>query len=107
MDISSEHRTKSIPPKPHRLVANINAAFVQKILHVPKRKRKPDVYHYREADDFGRRLEVAKGAAFCNPPKLRGCPARLKPVSYDRTPACLNQFFSDSALGSINRHDLI
>jgi hypothetical protein len=50
MDINGEHRAEPVPPKPHRLVANINAAFVQKILHVPKRKRKPDVHHYREAD---------------------------------------------------------
>jgi len=50
VDINGEHRAEPVPPKPHRLVANINAAFVQKILHVPKRKRKPDVHHYREAD---------------------------------------------------------
>ena len=33
-DIRSEQRAKSVPPKPHRLVANIYAALVQQILDV-------------------------------------------------------------------------
>jgi hypothetical protein len=38
-DLSGKHRTKSIPPKPNRLMADVDAAFVQKILHIAKRKR--------------------------------------------------------------------
>ena len=67
-------------------MADVDAAFVQQILHVPKRKRKPDVHHHRQADHLRAGFEVAKWAAFCHPPKLRGCPARL------------NQFCSDSAI---------
>ena len=85
MDFSGKYWAKSVPPKANRLMANINATLMQQILHISKRKRKPEVHHHRKADDFGRRLEVAKWAAFCHPPKLRGCPARL------------NQFCSDSA----------
>ena len=33
-DLSSKHRTKSIPPKPNCFVADLNASFVQKIFHV-------------------------------------------------------------------------
>ena len=43
------------PPEPHRFVADIDAAFVQKIFDIPKRKRKPDVHHHRQADDLGGR----------------------------------------------------
>ena len=32
--LSSQHRTKSIPPKPNCFVADLNASFVQKIFHV-------------------------------------------------------------------------
>ena len=67
-------------------MADVDAAFVQKIFDIPKRKRKPDVHHHRHADHLRAGFEVAKWAAFCHPPKLRGCPARL------------NQFYSDSAI---------
>jgi hypothetical protein len=32
-----EHRTEPVPPKSHRLVADIDAAFKQEILDVPQR----------------------------------------------------------------------
>ena len=32
--LSSQHRTKSIPPKPNCFVADLNASFVQKIFHI-------------------------------------------------------------------------
>ena len=66
-------------------MANINTAFVQQIFHTSKRKWKPDVHHHRQADHLRAGFEVAKWAAFCHLPKLKGCPARL------------NQFYSDSA----------
>ena len=34
-DLGGEHRAEPVPPKPHRLVANINTALVQQILDVP------------------------------------------------------------------------
>jgi len=49
------------------------------------KKRKPDVHHHPEADYLRAGFEVAKWAAFCHFPKLKGCPARL------------NQFCSDEA----------
>jgi hypothetical protein len=60
-DLHGEHRTKSIPPEPHRFVADIDATFMQKIFDIAKLKREPDIHHHRQADDLGGRLEVAKG----------------------------------------------
>ena len=42
-----------------------------------------------EAEAAMGQIELAKWAAFCHPPKLRGCPARL------------NQFCSDSAFDCV------
>ena len=66
-------------------MADVDAAFVQQIFHISKRKWDPDIHHHRQADDLRARLEVAKWAAFCHPAKLSGCPAHL------------NKFCSDSA----------
>ena len=90
-DLCGKQRTKAVPPKSNRFMADVDAAFVQKILDVPKRKRKPDVHHHRQADHLRAGFEVAKWAAFCHPPKLKGCPARL------------NQFCSDSACHGVCR----
>ena len=65
-DLSSKQRTKSVPPKSNRLIADVDAAFVQQILHVPKRQRETDIHHHGQTDDLGARLEVAKWAAFCH-----------------------------------------
>ena len=87
-DLCGKQRTKPVPPETDRFMADVDAAFVQKILHVPKRKRKLDVRHHRQADHLRAGFGVAKWAAFWHPPKLRGCPARL------------NQFCSDSVAKS-------
>jgi hypothetical protein len=50
----------TVPPVPHRLMADLNAALVQKILDVVEREREPDVEHHRQSDDLGARLEVSE-----------------------------------------------
>ena len=35
-DLASKHRTKPIPPQPHRLVADIDPAFEQQIFDLPQ-----------------------------------------------------------------------
>jgi len=35
--LSRKHRAKIIPPKPNGLLADVDAAFVQQILNIPKR----------------------------------------------------------------------
>jgi len=35
-DFRGEHRTKTVPPEPHRFMADIDATFMQKILDIAK-----------------------------------------------------------------------
>ena len=46
-DFGGKHRAKSIPPKPNRLMANIDALLMQQILHIPQRQRVANVKHHR------------------------------------------------------------
>jgi hypothetical protein len=82
-DFGSKHRAKSVPPKPNRLMADVDAAFVQKILHISKRKRKTNVHHNSQADDLGTGFEITKGGTFCHPATLIAHPARLNKFSSD------------------------
>ena len=79
-DFRSKHRAKSVPAEPNRFVADVDPALVQEILDIPKRKRKPDIHHNRQADDFETRLEVLEWVAFCHSVKLDHRPARLNKV---------------------------
>jgi hypothetical protein len=82
-DLSGKHRAKSVPPKPNRLMAKVDATFMQKIFYIPQRERKPHIHHNGQADDLWARLEVTKGETFCHPERLGGRPARLKKSSSD------------------------
>ena len=42
-DLSGKHRAKSVPPKPNRLMVDVDATLMQKILHIPQRERKPHI----------------------------------------------------------------
>jgi hypothetical protein len=44
-DLSGKQRAKSVPPKSSGFIADVDAAFVQKILDIPGRKQKPDRHH--------------------------------------------------------------
>lgn len=61
-------------------MADFDPAFMQQIFHVPQRQQEPDLHHHRKADDFGERLEVAKGAALGHPERLCCRHAPLKQV---------------------------
>ncbi|WP_282168757.1 hypothetical protein [Ruegeria atlantica] len=58
-------------------MADLDAALVQKIFNIAKRKRKPNIHHDGQTDDLGARLEVAKRAASCHPATLSARPTRL------------------------------
>jgi hypothetical protein len=47
-----KHRTEPIPPEPHRLMADVDAAFEQQILDLAQRKRIADLQHHRQANDL-------------------------------------------------------
>jgi hypothetical protein len=72
---------------PNRLMADVDSAsaFVQRVLNIAKRKRKPNVQHHSQPNDLVARLEVVEGAVFCHPTMLITRTARL------------NRFCSDSA----------
>jgi hypothetical protein len=65
-------------------MADVDAEFVQKILHIPQRERKPHIHHNGQPDDLWARLKVTKGGTFCHPTTLISRPARLKKISSDR-----------------------
>ena len=83
-DFSSEHRAKSIPLIPHRFVADVDAALVQKILDNTKRKRKSDVHHDRQADDLGAAVKALERVWFCHEQRLRNHPARFTQICLTR-----------------------
>ena len=63
-DLSSKHRAKSIPPVPHRFVADVDAALVQQVLDVSERKWKANVHHDRQANDLRAAVKVLEGVRF-------------------------------------------
>ena len=67
-------------------MADVDAAFMQQVLDIPKREQKPYIHHNGQANDLRARLELAEGAAFGHPERLSSRPARL------------NKFSSDSAV---------
>ena len=69
-DFSSEEWAKSIPPITNCFVTNIYASFVEQVLYITKRKRKPDIHHHSETDNLGRCLEIAEGIVVLHPQRL-------------------------------------
>ena len=81
-------RCRQTPMLPFR--GCLSLRLPQKILHVPQRKREPNVEHHRQVDDLWAALEVAERARFAHAPQLRNRPARLKPSSFDTATALLS-----------------
>ena len=80
-DLVGEHRTETVPPKPYRLAADVDAPLEQNILDLPQRQRIADIHHHREADHLGRAVEITEGIAHRR--TLRNLARRLKPVYSD------------------------
>ena len=49
-DLRGEYRAEPVPPKTHRLVADVDATLEQQIFNLPQGKRIADVHHDREAN---------------------------------------------------------
>ena len=60
-DLASEHRSKPIPPVPHRLVADVDATFEQNVFNLAQRQRIADIQHHSEANDLARTVEITEG----------------------------------------------
>jgi hypothetical protein len=82
-DFGDKQQAKSVPPEPDGFMTHINTAFMEQIFAISKRKWETHIHHTRQADDFGRRLGVAKGETLGHPVRLRNYPALLKLVSSD------------------------
>jgi hypothetical protein len=63
-------------------VADIDAALVENVFHISKRKREPDIYQHAKLDDFGRDFEVAN-RVLAHLQRLNAPPCRLKAVCAD------------------------
>jgi hypothetical protein len=85
-DLRGEQRAKSVPPEPHRFVADVDAALVQQVLNIAKRKGKAKVHHHCQANDLWAVVKVLEGVFFHHKQKLRNRPARLNPICADKTP---------------------
>jgi hypothetical protein len=62
-DLGSKHRTKPVPPKPDRLMADVDAALGQEILDVAQRQRVLHVHHHDQTDHFWRAVEIPERVA--------------------------------------------
>jgi hypothetical protein len=80
-DLHGKHRAKTVPSEPYRLVADIDASFIKKILDLPQRQRIPDIHHHRQADNLGRRFKITKWVS--HPQRLRAATVSLKPFCSD------------------------
>jgi hypothetical protein len=63
-DLNGQHRAKSVPPKPDRLMADVDASLMQQIFDIANRKWESDVQHHCQADDLKARLKYRNGLCF-------------------------------------------
>jgi hypothetical protein len=79
-DVGCEQRAEPIPPQPHRLVANVDAALEEQILNVAQRQRKADLHHDQQPDHLRRRMKIAErilGSQLAHPRRIAALhPAR-------------------------------
>ena len=87
-NLGGKQPAKPVPPEPNRLLADVDPALTQQVFDIAKRKRKTDLHHHSQADDFRRRLEVAKWRVLCLFQTLRNHPDLFKSVSFDTAPCC-------------------
>jgi hypothetical protein len=89
-DLRGEHRTEPVPPEANRPVANVDAALEQQVLDLTERQRIADIHHHREADNFGRAVEIGEG--IFHPLRLGSITRRLKPLYSDNAQYSLLSF---------------
>ncbi len=77
-DLGGKQRTKTVPPVPHGLMANVDAPFEQKIFDLSQRQGVADIQHHRAADYLRRIVEITKGILHRR--RLRNLTSRLKPI---------------------------
>ena len=66
-DLYREDRPEAVPPKADCRRRDVNAALMQQVFDIPKRERVAHIHHHRQAEDLGRRLEVAENTGVAHP----------------------------------------
>jgi hypothetical protein len=77
-DLCGDNPARPAPPEPHRLMADLDAEFVQMILDVAQQARVTDIEHDRQADDFGTGIEVPGSGDIGHLTRLGDSPFLLK-----------------------------
>ncbi len=85
-DLGGEFRAKSVPPEANGFMSDIDASFMEQVLHVPQRQRKPDVQHHCQTDDLGAGFELFEWGTFCHAGRVGEGSAGLKRSSSDTAP---------------------
>ena len=80
-DLRGKQWTKAVPPIPHGLIADLDAALEQAFFDLSQRQRVSDMQHHREANDLGRTVEISAGIS--HRLRLRNSPSPLKPIYSD------------------------
>ena len=80
-DLRGKQWAKAVPPVPHGLMADIDAALTQEIFDLSQRQGVANIRHDCEADDLRRTVEITKGIVHHQ--RLRGRTSRLKPIYSD------------------------
>ena len=61
-DLRGKHWTNAVPPVPHGLMADVDAALTQTIFDLSPREGVADRHHDREADDLRQTVEITTGS---------------------------------------------
>ena len=85
-DLCGEDPAKPVPPEPHSLMADLDAALMQQVLDVAQRQRVADVRHYRQADDLGTGREVPESGEIGHLTRLGDYPFLLKELALTTPP---------------------
>ncbi len=84
-------------------MADIYTISAQKILNIPRRRRKSNIEHHGGLDDVGNDFEVLKWVPFYHTIKLHNHPVRLKPISSDRAHEKHTRHFGVGLFWSVNQ----
>ena len=84
-DLRGKQRTKAVPPIPHGLIADLDATLEQEVFDLSQRQRVSDIQHHREADHFGRTVEITERIVHHR--RLRDLTSQLKTIYSDNAPA--------------------
>jgi hypothetical protein len=80
--------------KSNCFLADLDTALMQQISHIPKRQRKPHVWHHRQTDDFWTALKALERVRPGDVETLRGLHDRLNRNLSDKSSKSIRVFDS-------------